>query len=324
VNDILDYSSLENGRLSIDAAPMNLQDLVESSCKMVRQAAKSKGLEFRSTVAPDVPNVIAGDARRIRQILINLLGNAVKFTRQGSVALEVAQSRIGDHLGIDFSVLDTGSGISDELRVTIFQPFTQADSTLSRPFEGTGLGLAISRRLAEAMGGTLDVESQPGMGSRFTFRLPQASAAPALVPAPSLTEPSAPAGQEEPTPALRLPVLVVEDDSSNSFLAGKMLKHLGYDVEFARDGKLAVEAFAPGKFQAILMDMQMPVMNGLEATRQIRALESGQRVPIIALTANVMPGDRERCLESGMDEFLTKPFKLDQLSAKLEQFLGGA
>lgn len=141
--------------------------------------------------------------------------------------------------------------------MTIFQPFTQADSTLSRPFEGTGLGLAISRRLAEAMGGTLDVESQPGMGSRFTFRLPQASAAPALVPAPSLTEPSAPAGQEEPTPALRLPVLVVEDDSSNSFLAGKMLKHLGYDVEFARDGKLAVEAFAPGKFQAILMDMQM-------------------------------------------------------------------
>ena len=194
---------------------------------------------------------------------------------------------------------------------------------MSRSFEGTGLGLAISLRLAEAMGGALDVVSSPGEGSRFTLRLPVE---------PSLQEPSSAKTGAVPAPAPDIAeggcfsnasalILVVEDETTNRKLACKMIEHLGCRTEIATNGVEAVAAFLPGKFSAILMDMQMPLMDGMEATRRIRQLESGTRVPIIALTANVMTGDRERCLASGMDEFLTKPFKLKDLSDKLAPFL---
>ena len=251
---------------------------------------------------------MAGDLRRIRQILINLLGNAVKFTSEGTVILRVQMAEGGGH--IEFSVEDTGPGIPPELEPLLFKPFTQGDSSFRRKFQGTGLGLAISQRLAGLMGGSVSFATSPGKGSVFTLRLP-------LRPGPA--DPGsamASAGTIRPDVSSR-PVLVVEDDHVNSVLARKMLDVLGYRTEFAETGKRALDAFAPNKFCAILMDIRMPDMDGIEVTRRIRALESGARVPIIALTANVMPGDRERFLAAGMDKFLPKPFKKDELAAIL-------
>ncbi|MFZ4776958.1 MAG: PocR ligand-binding domain-containing protein [Terrimicrobiaceae bacterium] len=319
VNDILDFSSMEKGLMVIDKAPILIEDLVKSSCHPIRKAALDKGLEFHCLTSPDVPAQISGDARRIRQILINLLGNAVKFTSTGSVILRLTTVAEGGSRVVDFSVEDTGPGIPPTKLELLFKPFTQAESTLSRPFEGAGLGLAISKRLAEAMGGSISVLSTPGRGSRFTFRLPDvATEGPAALPAE-------PAGSPDLSPLGGL-VLVVEDDSVSSLLLGKILSVAGCRAEFAGNGLEAVRTFAPGKFSAILMDMQMPVMDGIEATKKIRKIEADEncgRVPILALTANVMPGDRDRCLAVGMDDFLSKPFKSEQLCAKLVELTRG-
>jgi PAS domain S-box-containing protein len=319
VNDILDFSSIERGTLTLDADPLAIAELVELSDTAVRKAAADKRLEFRCEVAADVPELIIGDARRICQILINLLGNAVKFTSAGSVVLRIALAAAGDRRFLDFSVADTGIGISADILECLFEPFTQAESKKNRRFGGTGLGLAISKRLAEGMGGSITVNSQPDHGSTFTFHLPlkqfsglPAAAAPVAVPS---------------SPELALTsgglVLVVEDDPTSRMVAGKMLQRLGYCTEFSADGAAAVEAFAPAKYVAILMDMAMPVMDGPAATRTIRELEaqSGTHVPIIALTANVMPGDRERCLAAGMDEFLSKPINWAELATMLARVL---
>jgi len=315
VNDILDFSSIEKGGISLESAPVVISSLLESSCLPVKKDAAKKGIEFRCEVAAGVPEQIAGDTRRIRQILINLLGNAVKFTARGSVVFRVEPASADGRKFLDFSVQDSGPGIPAEMLGSLFKPFTQGDSTLSRPFQGAGLGLAISRRLAEAMGGAITVRSIPGDGSSFTFRLPVKNKSDAL---------SEPAGKPgDPVSAKpRRPgdlVLVVEDDPGNSLLAVKMLEAIGYRAETASNGQEALDAFARGKFRAILMDMQMPVMNGLTATGKIREIEalSGGHVPIIALTANVMPGDSDRCLAAGMDDFLSKPFDKAGLAAKL-------
>lgn len=314
VNDILDFSSIEKGKLAIDTGTVDLVALIESSCDAIRNTAAEKGLAFHCETAPGVPAQILGDMRRIRQILINLLGNAVKFTSQGSVALHVSSVTSGGREYLDFIVSDTGPGIPPETLTCLFQPFTQADSTLRRQFEGTGLGLAISQRLAEAMDGTITVDSVPGEGSTFTLRIPSGI--------PSPVKSGGDNGEEAgsvPAPSDGGLVLVVEDDRVSRYLAGKVLSTLGQRVEGVENGLEAVNAFVPGKFSAILMDMQMPVMDGIEATKKIREMEegSGERVPIIALTANVMPGDRDRCLAAGMDDFLSKPFKKAELSEKL-------
>jgi len=321
VNDILDFSSIERKRMKFEDAPVSIASLVESSCLPVRNTAADKGLEFRCETEPGVPEQIHGDERRIRQILINLLGNAVKFTSSGSVVLRVAKASYADRPALDFSVEDSGLGIPAETIPLLFKPFTQADSTLRRPFEGTGLGLAISQRLAEAMGGKITIISTPGRGSTFTLRLPieRAGGHPdtdvaEIAPQPVPASP----GSGEVPPSGNL-VLVVEDDAASRLLAGKMLEAIGWRVEFARDGQAAIDAFAPGKFSAVFMDMQMPVMDGITATRLIRETEGATetRVPIIALTANVMLGDRERCMEAGMDDFVSKPFKKDEIAACL-------
>ena len=325
VNDILDFSSIENGRIKLESAPILISHIVESSCQPIRKTIADKALDFRCEMDPGVPKQIVGDAHRICQILINLLGNAVKFTARGSVVLRVACSVKAGRQSLDFSVQDTGPGIPAEALSILFLPFSQVDSTLHRRYDGTGLGLAISKRIAGAMGGTIIVRSILGKGSTFTFRLPIEAAPSSSYENGTLptsqdqlaAEPPAPSGEPAATPLEGGLVLVVEDDRTSSLLAGKILEALGHQVEFAVNGHQAVEAFVPGKFVAILMDMQMPVMDGIEATKRIRALESGTHVPIIALTANVMPGDLERCLSVGMDEFLSKPIKKSDLAAKL-------
>ena len=317
VDDILDFSSIEKGTMRLNKASAGVTELAERACLPIRKTAADKKLEFHCEVAIGVPDQISCDARRICQILINLLGNAVKFTNQGSVAIHVGTSLFAGRTSLEFSVEDTGIGISSEQLNLLFTPFTQADSTMSRPFQGSGLGLAISKRLAEAMDGTLTVISTPGIGSTFTFHFP-------LEEVPSNF--SAPAEQFPCDPASVSPVaeggivLVVEDDRSNRSLIGKMLLSLGYSAEFAAHGAEAVAVFVPGKFFAILMDMQMPVMSGLAATKKIREIESDVRAPIIALTANVMPSDRDDCRAAGMDEFLAKPFKRSELAAALALF----
>ncbi|MFA7344501.1 MAG: response regulator [Terrimicrobiaceae bacterium] len=322
VNDILDFSSIERGALPLESAAVALGPLLDSSSLPIRKAASQKGLVFRCEVSVGVPEQITGDERRIRQILINLLGNAVKFTSCGSVVLRVAPAVSGGRTFLDFSVRDTGIGIRPDMLNFLFKPFTQADSTLRRQFDGAGLGLAISQRLAEAMKGAISVVSTPGEGSTFTFRLPVDTSPPPLADGGSpVSGKSGPHGNSRPSGGGL--VLVVEDDSANSLLAGKMLGAIGYRAAFAANGQEAVDAFEPGKYSAILMDIRMPVMDGLAAAKRIREIEgrSGTHVPIIALTANVMPGDRERCLAAGMGEFLTKPFKKMDLAAALARLL---
>ena len=318
VNDILDFSSIENATLKLESAPVPVSDLVEAAGNMVRKTAANKGLEYRCEIAPGVPEHLLGDQRRILQILINLLGNAVKFTSEGSVILRVSPASDAGRPALDFSIEDSGPGIPPGMIALLFQPFVQGDSSLRRRFEGTGLGLAISQRLARAMGGNVTVSSTPGKGSTFTLRLPadrDASVAPeAKIPIPPQPPNLPPAGGL---------VLVVEDDRVNGMLAEKNLNSLGMRVEIVRTGRAAVEDFVPGKYAAIFMDVQMPEMNGIEATKMIRKIEAGTgtRVPIIALTANVMPADREQCLAAGMDAFLSKPFKKDEMSEKLARCL---
>ena len=378
VNDTLDLSSIEKGALAIHAAPFDLAHLLKLSSEIIRKSAADKGVAFRCDVAAGVPAQITGDERRIRQILINLLANAVKFTSDGSVSLRVTSSgqpeslRTGrrnegpvvesvtgfpacepvqtqagkpvthfpgsrDRDGsveptasggsfLDFSVEDTGLGISSEALARLFQLFTQADSTIGQKYGGTGIGLAVSQRLAEAMGGTISVVSAPGKGSTFTFRFPievpaggMASGQPGLFLGAGGASPASPSA-ETPVRPDDLPVLIVEDDRNSSTLAGKMLQSLGYRVEFAGTGAEAVDAFAPGKYLAIFMDLRMPVMNGFEAVAIIRSRESGSRVPIIAFSANVLPGSREVYLAAGMDDCLAKPFKKEDLAAKLANF----
>ena len=320
VNDILDFSDIEQGGLRLEMGPVALAELVESAIAVVRQSAKDKGLGLRCEIAPETPKIIRGDALRIRQILINLLGNAVKFTSSGSVAVKIAPVlRDGRHF-VEYAVVDTGVGISAESMTTLFEPFTQADSTHSRRYGGTGLGLAISRRLAKAMGGDIAVESLPGSGSTFTLRLPCEGPDPGPAREVPSREPSARPHQVEVVPPR--PVLIVEDDRASMMLAGKFVSLFGYDVEFAADGREAIEAYVPGKYLAILMDMQTPGINGIEATVRIRAMEKeagAPRVPIIAITANVMPGDREKCIDAGMDDFLAKPLDRNELAQKLAE-----
>ncbi|MGZ0655496.1 transporter substrate-binding domain-containing protein [Coraliomargarita sp. W4R72] len=330
VTDILDFSSMEAGKLVCHVEPIAVAEVVEQSTSAVQKSAADKALAFRCEIRRDVPRQITGDALRIRQILINLLANAIKFTSSGSVVLHVTPSAEGQFL--DFSVEDTGIGISSETIEHLFLPFTQADSTMTRAFGGTGLGLTISKRLAEAMSGSITVASIPDKGSTFTFHFPLESALAGAdgmtaIPFPISNGDSYTSAQTQPRPPIQTSgppavgklVLVVEDDYENSTLAGKMLQSLGYHAEFAADGAKAVQAFEPEKYFAILMDLVMPRLNGVEATKKIRELEAtaGWHVPIIALTANVTPADRELCRAAGMNDFLTKPFKRAELASAL-------
>ena len=321
INDILDFSSMENGRLYLHSAPFSIAGLLESSILSVRKSAIEKGLVLHSETGSGVPELMTSDERRVRQILINLLGNAVKFTSAGSVVLRFAASTSGNQPAVDFSVEDTGLGISAEALGRLFQPFTQASSAIGRSFGGTGLGLSISRRLAEAMNGTVTVTSTLGKGSIFTLRLPLEVPAGGMASVPSHlfigadgASPSSPSAEP-----LARPVLVVDDDRASGVVAVKMLQNLGHRVEFVTNGAEAIEAFSPGKYSAIFMDVAMPVMDGLDATGKIREIEaaSGCHVPIIAFTAQAMIGERERCLAAGMDDYLSKPFKKDEIAAKL-------
>ncbi len=313
VNDILDISRIEAGTLRIDAAPFDLRATVNRAAGFVRATAVAKGLAFSIDYPDALPSFFIGDCNRIQQILVNFMTNAVKFTDRGSVNCEVRLDGIGT---LSMAVRDTGTGISDEAQARLFQPFSQVDASSTRRHGGVGLGLAISRRLAELMGGSVGVTSAVNRGSTFWFKLNLAlGTATAESPVARVALPLSGMTTEH-----RARVLIAEDNVINQRVVTRMLQKLGWEWDLACDGEMAVQLAKTNQYGVILMDCQMPGADGYSASSKIREHEASNglcRTPIIALTANVMPGDRDRCLAAGMDDYLPKPLQLEQLRATL-------
>ncbi len=311
VNDFLDFSKIEAGALALEQVPFEPRALVGEVLAMVENSAAAKGLPVRSEVV--APAFVSGDPVRVRQVLLNLVANAVKFTAQGEVSLRCEPLARGDgHTWLRFVVSDTGIGIDPDLQARIFQPFTQADASTTRRFGGTGLGLAICKALTDLMGGTITVSSNAGEGSTFTVELPFAAVRHGAGAAPVRPE-------AQPRMAgTRARVLVVEDNPVNSYVAAQMLRRLGCEVVLAENGRQAVDACREERFDLVLMDCEMPVMDGFAATRTIRQQERPPRyTPIVAMTAGALAGDRERCLAAGMDDYLAKPARIEDVERAL-------
>jgi len=308
INDILDLSKMESGKVTLDARPVDVRAVVNEVTQLLSGQAQEKKLALRSDVAPEVPAWFRGDATRIKQIFLNLVGNAIKFTHKGSVRVEVVTMDNGGWL--ECRVKDTGIGIPPDRVGRLFEKFSQVDSSITRRYGGTGLGLAICKRLVEGMGGSITVESKHYQGTTFTFRIP---AIPSEAPREVRSAP-----RPGPRPVMQARILLVEDNPVNQMLAMSMLQKLGASADLAKDGAEAVEKATVGAYDLILMDLQMPRMDGLTATRAIRATGGIRQPRIVALTANAMDSDREACLQAGMDDFLSKPFQASELQEKLD------
>ncbi|RBJ80535.1 response regulator [Pseudomonas sp. MWU12-2534b] len=316
INDILDFSRIERSALELEHIPFNLAELISSSAQAFQHSALQRGLDLQLRLPPGMESLqVKGDPTRIRQILVNLIGNALKFTEQGSVVIE-AQWQALDHelLWFTCAVRDSGIGISPASLELMFDAFQQADSSISRRYGGTGLGLPIARTLAERMGGTLRAQSEEGRGSVFTLEIPLAlfqQSLPVLAPRVSTAA----------HPGEGRNVLLVEDNPVNQTVIQAMLRSLGFTVSVVTDGAQAVRSAESLIFEAILMDCRLPLVDGYEATRQIRQLPGCADLPIIALTANALQGDREACLAAGMNDYLAKPFKRADLQQILQRWV---
>lgn len=317
INDILDFSKMDAGKVQLESTPFSLNVLLHDLDSMFHDQFQQKGLKAYYQLDPQLPEWLLGDEHRLRQVMINLIGNALKFTEQGGVFVraQLLEQYDQDQSLIRFSVKDTGIGISPAAQARLFEAFTQADSSTTRQFGGTGLGLTISKKIVELMQGHLQVTSTEGKGSQFFFDIRLTKTDCPVTQAPS----AAPISQADPHDKY---LLLVEDNKINQLVAGKFLQKFGYQYDIAENGAQALERIQTKAYDAILMDCQMPVLDGFEATKRIRLLEqSSQRhVPIIGLTANALEGDREKCLACGMDDFTTKPIKIDELEAKLKQW----
>jgi len=362
VNDILDLSRIEAGKLRMERVVFPLRSTVEETGSFFAKQARAKGLELQTSISSSLPRDAMGDPGRLRQVLTNLLGNAIKFTERGRVQRTVEPvSQTKDTFKVRFVVQDTGIGIPHSAHDQLFESFTQVDDSSTRKYGGTGLGLAISKQLVEMLGGEIGVESEPGRGSRFWFTVSLGKASMVERPAPppvsrtaqmaaKPVEPARPAAsahepvplkpvavskpaihakpveQQPPTSALapNRRILIAEDNEINQRIALRLLQKLGLDADAVVNGKEAVEAVAKRKYDLVLMDCQMPGMDGFEATAVIRSREGkGRHLPICALTANAMEGDRERCLAAGMDDYLSKPVGLEKLREALERWIPG-
>ena len=314
INDILDLSTIESGQLVLDRAPFELASVLSQAMKVVSPAAAAKGLAIDIETDTDLPAHLVGDPLRLGQVVVNLLSNAVKFTEAGrvTIATRLVPATAQHAAALRIDVQDTGIGIEPESLSRLFQPFEQGDASMSRRFGGTGLGLAISKRLVELMDGRLWAQSRPGVGSTFSIELP-------LRPAAAPAEPAAPvAAVAEQRRAGELRLLIAEDNPVNQRVASRMLQRLGYRADVVENGRLAVEAAEREQYDVIFMDVQMPELDGLEATRRIKA-RPGRSPWIVALTAHALEDDRRQCLAAGMNDFLSKPVQLSELTAALER-----
>ena len=323
INDILDFSKIEAGRMELENRPFDLVECLKETLRLHQEHAENKQLNLRCQISNDMPRVVCADRLRLQQILNNLLSNAIKFTAEGTVELSVTLLEDKTRL----IVSDTGIGISAEQMGRLFQSFSQVDVSTTRKYGGTGLGLAICRRLAELMGGQIQVESEQNIGSKFIvdLSLEAVQTTSDLQPPTEFADNNQPlqhpAPVDEPT---TMRILLAEDNSVNQKVAVLMLKRLGYEADVVNNGREAVDRLTAEAYDIVLMDVQMPEMDGLTATREIRAREQSNEIPkpvkIIAMTANAMSGDREKCLEAGMDDYLSKPIKREELADKLTQY----
>jgi PAS domain S-box-containing protein len=327
LNDVLDFSKIEAGKLKIQPKDFDIQNEVQAVSEMISLQARAKGLTIHHTIASGVPRYLVGDPARLRQILLNLTSNAVKFTEKGEVSLQVEPSKgqpldtkVGTVVPVRFIVRDTGVGISEEGIRRLFQQFSQVDGSMTRQHGGTGLGLAISKQLVELMGGEVGVESEVGKGSSFWFTIPlQVAADPAV----------ATLEQEAKKPLMgrfaghRVRLLLVDDVATNRTLAHELLRLLGFaDVDIVSDGFEALAAVEQHTYDLVLMDVQMPKLDGLETTRRLRVqTKERARSVVIAMTAHAMEGDREKCIAAGMDDYITKPLSVTALATVLERWL---
>jgi signal transduction histidine kinase/heme-degrading monooxygenase HmoA/ActR/RegA family two-component response regulator len=313
INEILDLSRMEAGKLDLKTGDFNIREVVGKVVSLLGTMAGEKQVAIQSLIAPDVPRAIHSDEGRLRQVLLNLGGNAVKFTpAKGRVEMTVSVDETSGS-ALRFAVRDTGIGMSEETQRKLFQPFTQADASIAAKYGGSGLGLSISRRIVESMGGEIGVQSSAGEGSTFWFRIP-------LHPA---TGWDAPAKVYE-GPVAHGRVLVVDDNRVNQKVAVKMLEKLGCVCDVAGNGQEALTALAGRRYDVILMDCQMPLMDGFAATAEIRRKEQGEyRVPIVALTASIRTEDREKCFAAGMDGYIIKPLEMEQLKGALQRWMAG-
>jgi PAS domain S-box-containing protein len=319
INDILDFSKIEAGKLDLDITDLDLRETLDSALKIVSFRALEKGLDLSCDVAADLPRWFRGDGNRLRQIVLNLVGNAIKFTETGRVSVSARFVSLHENVcTLQVTVADTGIGIPADRQAAIFSPFEQADASTTRRYGGTGLGLTISRRLVEMMKGRMWLESALNQGSRFHFTV---SLEAIEKHQPQNVIPNAPE-RNAATTSDSLNILVAEDNPVNQMLITRLLTKRGHQVTVAGDGNVAVAAFERGHFDLVLMDIQMPELDGFQATAEIRRRQgnAAERVPIVALTAHAMSGDRERCLAAGMDSYLTKPISPPDLDEMLNRY----
>jgi CheY-like chemotaxis protein len=316
INDVLDFSKIASGKLTIESIPFDLVEVVSQVVGLLAPNAAERGLHLVTEIRPQRPLRFLGDGGRIRQVLLNLVGNAIKFTSQGQVTVTVASEQAGpSHASVTISVEDTGIGIPASKHSVIFQKFTQVNASATRLAGGTGLGLAISKQLVELMGGSIHFSSTPGAGSKFWFVLP--------LTLDEVPEPRADASAQPVSGSSRgaRRVLVAEDNRVNQRVIVRSLEKLGCVVDLAENGRIAVEMALATPYDLVLMDFHMPEMNGADATRAIRAgLPAGRRMAIVALTASVMEWERERCMGAGMDGLIGKPVRLRDLEDVLERW----
>jgi CheY-like chemotaxis protein len=330
IDDVLDFSSIDAGRLPLEPRPFSVGDFVADTARFFEGPARQKGLALNAVVDRNGPDVVVADAERLRQVLVNVVGNAIKFTHAGSVGVTASVAPVAndaDALVVRFTVRDTGIGVPRERQASIFDAFTQVDGSSTRKYGGTGLGLAIASKLVRLMGGVMSIESEAGRGSAFSFTIRATRAHAGLAddrgddgrispPAGPVMSSTVDTLERPPAagPAVStvLSVLIAEDNPVNQRVATAMLKRRGHRVTIAANGAEALRCIAAQPFDAVFMDVQMPELDGLAATQAIRRAEAGtgRHLPIVAMTAHAMNGDRERCLAAGMDDYLTKPVSI--------------